>query len=155
MRQLGVILLVIPLIAAELPRVHRIHEAEVRYGKLLEDYTWHARRHWLIHRTFGPWTMYVNRDLDIPLSIVEHRLNELGLMGEIQQFWGCYNPRGVTGREESPSAHAWGLACDFHHRGEHFSKQFIKVWEDAGFCWGGKFPNRDTMHFSWSWECLH
>lgn len=148
----GLILAAALSVSPGLSRVHHIAEAEARYGHLRADFTWSQRKHWLIHRTFGAWNLYVNRDLDIPLTLVERRLNELGLMHEIQQFWGCYNPRSVAGRD-SPSAHAWGLACDFHHSNEHWSKAFIKVWEDAGFCWGGRFPDRDTMHFSWSWEC--
>lgn len=98
--------------------------------------------------------IYVNKDMVLPLFFVITELKEKGLIDEIRFFAGCYNPRPVRNKT-TPSAHAFGLACDFPLLDlgkQAYSEEFTQVWERYGFCSGHRFG--DPMHFSYAkWEC--
>jgi hypothetical protein len=135
-------------------------EAEKRYGKLYWDYSWEQKKKWLTPFNFKDInpnfkTAYINRDMSMAMMVVMAELKERNMLYEITSFNGCYNPRGVRGKRH-PSTHAYGLGCDFNAfggPGTEFTAEFVNVWERWGFCWGGRFSNRDPMHFSYSWEC--
>lgn len=70
--------------------------------------------------------------------------------------------RAVTGSSHRMSFHAFGIAVDINPRRNPFiddpeaplitdmPQWYVKAWEDAGFCWGGRWlSKRDAMHFSW------
>ena len=129
--------------------------AEERYGKLKKvttiKYKWPEEKMWLVPIKFGKFgTGYVNRDIKIRLELVWLKLEILGLVEEISSFQGCYNPRPIRGTE-TPSYHAYGLACDFVPKDLlGYSEEFITLWKNAGFCVGQGF--NDPMHFSYG-EC--
>ena len=126
--------------------------AKKRYGPLKPAYEWAERDKWLTRYDFGPnlGFGYINRDLVPVLDRVWTSLELTGLIKEITAFRGCYSPRPVSGTMY-PSYHAYGLACDFNNG--PFSEQFIRIWEEIGWCWGGRFSRPDPMHFSYKGEC--
>jgi len=75
-----------------------------------------------------------------------------------------YNPRKIKDKPDSNlSMHSWGIAVDFDPRENPWggvrkdgspsllrqNPEFIKVFEDAGWCWGGRWKGGkgDDMHF--------
>jgi hypothetical protein len=84
---------------------------------------------------------------------------------------GTYNCRAVadTGL---PSPHSYGIAIDLKldlsdywywqqpHRSiinyrNQMPNEIVKIFEDHGFIWGGKWYHYDTMHFEYRPELLH
>lgn len=136
-----------------------ITEADYRYGPLTE-YQLPNQARTLMKIDLSKFlpgrsdNVYINRDMALPLLFVLIELEEKGLLNEIKYFAGCYNPRPVRGQTK-PSAHAYGLACDFPllNVGQYsYSDRFIETWENFGFCSGHRFGDR--MHFSYTqWEC--
>lgn len=135
-------------------------EAEARYGRLAEDYSWRHSHKWLLKLDVGlNELMMVNKDMVVPLLQTLLELTTRGLDREIRATWGCYSGREIAGTGRA-SHHAYGLACDFARAGgersrRQWSKEFVQVWIDHGFCWGGNFEKsaKDYMHFSYGWEC--
>jgi hypothetical protein len=131
-----------------------MREAEQRYGKLYRDYSWEHADKFLVTADLSMFhslldRVTVNRDIIIPLYIVMQTLHREGLIDEITEFKGCYNTRPVQGTNR-PSVHAYGLGCDFDNN--EFSPEFVKVWKDQGWTWGGDWKKYDPMHFSYAWE---
>ena len=71
---------------------------------------------------------------------------------------GCWVPRHkMWDPERSLSTHAWGVAVDFDPRLNkygaksgtplHDNPEFVQVWTDAGWTWGGYWRTPDPMHF--------
>lgn len=98
-----------------------------------------------------------NIDMHKPLMAVFELLIERGLAHELKTFDGCFNLRFKRGSDSKPSLHCYGLAIDLNAslnplRGESkWSKEFVQVWHDAGFFWGGDFTRIDAQHFQWSY----
>ena len=125
-----------------------------RYGELDRQikYEWEDKTKWLVEYEFPSLGKgWVNKDILPRIEAVMARINMLGLDLEIDRFAGCYNPRGVRGQEDTPSLHAYGLACDFFPVKDKFSNEFVRVWTDEGFCHGRSF--NDEIHFSYGHEC--
>jgi len=81
-------------------------------------------------------------------------LKTLGLDNEILYTCGAYSPRFIANTSR-PSVHSYALAIDFNCHLRHvnsFSDEFVKVWEDHGFIWGGRWRKPDYMHFQFTQE---
>ena len=73
-----------------------------------------------------------------------------------EQFGGCYSPRYVDriagGRL---SHHAWGIGIDVNVAENAFGTapdqdtRLVKIFENHGFTWGGRWLVPDGMHFEW------
>lgn len=140
-----------------------VKEAEQRYGKLTVEYKWKNKDKYLVDFDFSlikpekrSWVKAkVNKDLVIPLAKTLVKLKQENKLWEAGTFLGCYSPRSVRGAPNRPSVHAYGLGCDILPSTDidNYSEEFISIWKENGFCWGGDFTQPDIMHFSYSWEC--
>lgn len=85
-------------------------------------------------------------------------LQQLGLLGHVLTYDGCYNDRQkVSGG--SASTHAWGAAIDLNAQWNAYGMQpaakgskgslweVVGVFEACGFAWGGFWRTPDGMHF--------
>ena len=96
----------------------------------------------------------VNVDAVDSFKSIMTELQDKGLIHEIKKFDGSYNNRNIKGTSKK-SAHTWCLAMDFNaYMPAKWSKEFVKVWYDHGWAWGGDFKRKyDPMHFSAApWE---
>jgi hypothetical protein len=70
----------------------------------------------------------------------------------LHRFSGCYSPRKIFGTDRW-SKHAYGMAVDlnyFPETGEtKVEMPVVKCFEKEGFIWGGRWKNKDNMHFEW------
>ena len=81
---------------------------------------------------------------------------------------GTYVCRPIAGSSQ-PSAHGYGIAIDISTRHAHYWRWskggaaayqnkippgIVKIFEDNGFIWGGKWWHYDTMHFEYRPELL-
>jgi hypothetical protein len=75
-------------------------------------------------------------------------------------FGGCYNDRNRRGGR-TLSTHAWGAAIDLdpvkNARGKPYQAgagmmptAVVKIFEDEGWVWGGRFSTPDAMHFQYA-----
>jgi len=69
-------------------------------------------------------------------------------------YAGCYVHRRIHGSKKW-SNHRWGLAIDLNVT-QPVSKltnnqhpALVKCFEDSGFTWGGRWENKDYMHFEY------
>jgi len=86
---------------------------------------------------------------DVLEQVGEDKLDEM----KWNYFGGTYAHRQKTGSREL-STHAWGIAVDLNPHLGPFGKQcpeypkvFVKVFEDRGWIWGGRWRTPDGMHF--------
>ena len=77
-----------------------------------------------------------------------------GLQDQVKNYSGIYNQRAIRGHSSHPSTHSWGIAIDLEAEQyplgstKRFPDQIVKIFEDAGFFYGGDFVSRkDPMHF--------
>jgi len=84
---------------------------------------------------------YLVKEIDVALS---------------KRMGGTFVPRYQRWDPSKPlSSHAFGIAIDLFSFGSEgvlgrvkWSNEFIKIFEDNGFCWGGNFKNfYDPIHF--------
>ena len=143
-------------------------EAISRYG-FIEGGTWPDVAKWCSLLELPPFMvtvknsltgfplshLYCNRDMQGPLLAALGRVNDAGLIPKLRSFDGCYCVRSVRGSSEL-SAHAWALAIDFNGKENPLGQTptmdpgIIKAFTSIGFVWGGSFPRKDGMHFSWA-----
>ena len=71
-------------------------------------------------------------------------------------FGGCYSPRFIDSNPGGRlSHHSWGIAFDVNVAENAFGskpdldRRLVRVMEDAGFTWGGRWLIPDGMHFEW------
>ena len=71
-------------------------------------------------------------------------------------FGGCYSPRFIDSNPGGRlSHHSWGIAFDVNVGENAFGSKpdldhrLVRVMEDAGFTWGGRWLIPDGMHFEW------
>ncbi len=92
---------------------------------------------------------------------------------------GSFNSRAIQGTHR-PSPHCWAIAIDLNARRaaywrwrrtfpedgppnfrQDFPAEIVKIFEEHGFIWGGKWSHFDTMHFEYrpelliKWKLLH
>ena len=77
-----------------------------------------------------------------------------GLQDQVQNYSGIYNARAIRGQTAHPSTHSWGIAIDLEAAKyllgspRRFPQEIVKIFQDAGFFYGGDFRSRkDPMHF--------
>ena len=63
----------------------------------------------------------------------------------LRTYNGCYNYRNIKGTSRL-SNHAFGMAIDIN-AGLTQPREVVECFEAAGFTWGGRWKNRDDMHF--------
>jgi hypothetical protein len=71
-------------------------------------------------------------------------------------YGGCYSPRFIDSNPGGRlSHHSWGIAFDVNVTENAFGskpdldRRLVRVMEDAGFTWGGRWLIPDGMHFEW------
>jgi hypothetical protein len=71
-------------------------------------------------------------------------------------FGGCYSPRFIDSDPGGRlSHHSWGIAFDINVAENAFGSKpdldhrLVRVMEDSGFTWGGRWLIPDGMHFEW------
>lgn len=81
-------------------------------------------------------------------------LKAAGLDGQVKNYSGIYAQRPIRGLGSHPSTHSWGIAIDLEAERfplgstERFPDEIVKVFQNAGFFYGGDFQSRkDPMHF--------
>ena len=88
------------------------------------------------------------------IETIFQKILDDGLKDKIHSFGGCFQFR-LKSSGRGYSTHSWGIAIDLNpetnRRGElgDIDKLIVKVFEDAGFAWGGGWNGRvrDPMHF--------
>lgn len=95
-----------------------------------------------------------------------------GLRAYLSPLGGAFRWRPIAGTNR-PSAHSWAIAIDLNPRYGHYWRwnrnlterdiinirrkypiDIIKIFEEEGFIWGGKWFHFDTMHFEYRPELL-
>ena len=81
-------------------------------------------------------------------------LKAAGLEAQVKNYSGIYARRSIRGFGSHPSTHSWGIAIDLEAEKfplgstRRFPDEVIKIFQDAGFFYGGDFQSRkDPMHF--------
>lgn len=71
-------------------------------------------------------------------------------------FGGCYGPRFIDSNPGGRlSHHSWGIAVDFNVAQNRpgtppdLDHRFVRIMENNGFTWGGRWLIPDGMHFEW------
>lgn len=82
-------------------------------------------------------------------------IKDRGLDGEIRQF-GCWSPRHKMHNPlRNLSTHSWAIACDINWDTNgvgivgDLDRGIVDAFERHGFEWGGRWSNRDDMHFQY------
>ena len=72
-------------------------------------------------------------------------------------FGGCYSARFINRNPEGRiSHHSWGIAVDVNVGENAYGTKadqdlrLVRIMEQAGFTWGGRWVVPDGMHFEWS-----
>lgn len=83
-----------------------------------------------------------------------------GLSGKLRTFGGSFAPRHMLHDSRKPiSAHAYGCALDFDvpwngygipFNQMQINRDVIKIFEEVGFEWGGRWNPTDGMHIQWT-----
>lgn len=78
--------------------------------------------------------------------------NDRPLISKIESFDGCFNIRYKRG-SNNLSTHSWGIAIDINAKSNPLGAkpvldaELVKIFEDVGFIWGGRWKTPDGMHF--------
>jgi len=81
-----------------------------------------------------------------------------GSWNDLKTFGGGYCFRTQRGSDHKLSTHAYGLAADFDVLNNplgaepRISLAVVRIFEDAGFTWGGEWRRPDGMHFQFCSE---
>jgi D-alanyl-D-alanine carboxypeptidase len=118
------------------------------------------------------WRRQNIREIEVPIlgTVTCHRtlaaqlraaLQEVARAGlahlvNVPQFGGCYSPRFINRDPQGRlSHHSWGTAVDLNARDNAFGTRpdqdprLVKIMEEHGFTWGGRWLIPDGMHFEW------
>lgn len=137
-------------------------------------FLWYAPPEVLLANPLFPKRIYINRLIIEPLDAVVALLYARNLLGEIETFDGCFNPRYQrkvkAGSAIKPpmSVHSWGLALDFNSKDNplvavdirnrearrklyvKWSEPFLDCWRQTGWDCGADWKTRlDGMHFQY------
>jgi len=94
----------------------------------------------------------------------------LRLRRYVEKTGGTFNRRAIAGTNR-PSAHSWGIAIDINVAYSDYWRwsarpdgtlpfknripiEIVRVFEQHGFIWGGRWHHYDTMHFEYRPELL-
>lgn len=100
--------------------------------------------------------IFVNSDIKVPLILTWQALVNAGVAGEMKTFDGCFNPRYQRGSSVKPSMHSYAIALDFNASKmplgaeSTWSDEFVKIWLDHGWTWGGHWKRKDCQHFQFT-----
>jgi hypothetical protein len=85
-----------------------------------------------------------------------------GLLDRILTWDGCWVPRHINWNPKNDfSTHTWGIAFDINARWNGYGvqppsegaygsvRELVKIFEEHGFYWGGRFRTPDGMHFQY------
>jgi hypothetical protein len=70
-------------------------------------------------------------------------------------YGGCFMPRRIATGRPTLSRHSWGIAIDLNvdfrlpGAGPVPPDEFIAIFADHGFRWGGDFTTPDNHHYEW------
>jgi hypothetical protein len=118
------------------------------------------------------WRKQNIREFQVPIlgAVICHRtlaaqlraaLQEVARAGlahliNVPQFGGCYSPRFINRDPDGRlSHHSWGVAVDLNARDNAYGTRpdqdprLVKIMEEHGFTWGGRWLVPDGMHFEW------
>lgn len=99
--------------------------------------------------------------LESALRAVLETIFDKGLWSEIDPYGGGFVFRNVRGSASKISLHSFGIAWDFRPddnpqgRMPTMHPDVVKIFEAAGFTWGGRFKGDrvDGMHFQYAVNC--
>lgn len=103
----------------------------------------------------GEHGFWAHKKLKDVFQEIFQKIVDQGLETKIQTFDGCYNVRNIRGGEKL-STHSWGIAIDLNARDNplgadpKIDRRIVKLFQDAGFTWGGTFFRKDGMHFQFA-----
>ena len=86
------------------------------------------------------------------LTYLFGEIHRQGWWYRLKTFDGCYAWRNIR-RAKRISTHGWGIALDLNASTNRLGSKgdihpdIVKVFEDHGWRWGGRFPRPDPMHF--------
>jgi hypothetical protein len=88
---------------------------------------------------------------------LQHVADEgLAFMIDPADFGGCYSPRFIDSNPGGRlSHHSWGIAIDLNVAQNRpgtrpdLDPRLVRIMEDNGFTWGGRWLVPDGMHFEW------
>ncbi|HET7482407.1 MAG TPA: M15 family metallopeptidase [Actinomycetota bacterium] len=90
------------------------------------------------------------------MAMRELKTSGVGYLVHRSEFGGCFGARFINGRAGTRlSHHAWGIAVDLNVAENPFGarptqeERVVRVMEDHGFTWGGRWIVPDGMHFEW------
>lgn len=89
-----------------------------------------------------------------PFTDAFNQIHAAGLWPKLKTFDGIYNDRTIKG-SSNKSMHAYGAAIDLNAATNQMGRKgdmpaaVVKIFEDIGFVWGGRFSRTDPMHFAW------
>jgi hypothetical protein len=126
-------------------------------GTLLVDPKWRRRN---IRQIEIPilGTVTCHRTLAVQLRAALQGVARAGLahLINVPQFGGCYSPRFINRDPNGRlSHHSWGIAADLNARDNAYGTRpdqdprLVKIMEEHGFTWGGRWLVPDGMHFEW------
>lgn len=80
-----------------------------------------------------------------------------GLAGHVapRAYGGCFMPRRIATGRPTLSRHSWGIAIDLNvdfrlpGAGPVPPDEFIAIFAEHGFRWGGDFTTPDNHHYEW------
>lgn len=101
--------------------------------------------------------LYVNDDMAGPLLLALAAAKSSCPDYAVRTI-GCWNVRYKRGNKKEVSLHAYGLAVDINADTNPMKSPlttdmpaaFVRVFEEQGFKWGGRFLTPDPMHFQWA-----
>ncbi|MFN2586920.1 MAG: M15 family metallopeptidase [Actinomycetota bacterium] len=83
--------------------------------------------------------------------------SNLGFAVDAGDFGGCYSARFINRNPSGRiSHHSWGIAVDVNVGENAYGTKadqdlrVVRIMEQAGFTWGGRWVVPDGMHFEWS-----
>lgn len=99
-------------------------------------------------------SLYCHKRLTGRFQVVFAEIERRGLRDRVRTYGGCFNFRAKRSGNKL-STHAWGVAIDLNPETNAMGREgdmapgIVKVFEEAGFTWGGRWSGRgkDPMHF--------
>lgn len=100
--------------------------------------------------------LYCNRGIEEVLRYsLKAIYDEVGI--DTIETIGCFNPRHKRYDESlGLSMHAYGIALDINAKYNPYGKpsrqdpRLVRIMEDIGWVWGGRWSPPDAMHFQWA-----